>query len=723
MTARDILNNMYPPVGVGIRNKNANNDLTTSEVNTLVGIVDSFEKEGASYNWKLGVQTLSGVASRFVKSFDGIVNNQQALPLLIQQVIFYLAVKGEDTSLYNQAEYMYELTGSNEFNPKEKLTCSNPTPLDIGKLLNKMPYEYKYYIKCRDYSFKYPSLSGVVYSQPAILFSYNGQKDKHLGVAIRNLAYQAGKYTKCVDVFGGTGSGILAIPKRGNPRGSKRGVVEYIYNDFSDKLYNLYEVIKSDDYKLLIDEIQKLKSALQGGDNLEGIDFNKEMLEYYNRVTNRSEKARDNQQWEAGEKSTLWFSGAETRVDFTDIVAYIRKSVINFIDTTGDDYVFHYSGVDYTKANLFDKFEKLKTDYDIFMAYIAESDFYNEFGKEFMHFDLKATREMDCNITDEFIPQQVNATQDERTKAKYVQDGVKTVEDAKQYDMQARFYQYYAYFSNINDSGVDTPVRRALAYIFINSLTTMGGVDVSAVNRMVKSNSKANSWRHFLFPTEKNQNNLPEQSEIIEVLHNEFQRIDLRNEDCIELIDSVTQQIVDEKAALSKSSKIKPEALFIVDSPYIATRGYEDAGDFGAKEMRKLITALGVVSKVGNKFIFCCRACATKASKASKLDVKPIDIAIMENVFVNFSQIFGNKPLWVLTIVKDSSKDFFEDCVRNHEETEIMITNYEIQDFEADSRFKTTKGAGYKVYTFTDFSNKLINLYNSMKAGVVQATP
>ena len=110
MTARDILNNMYPPVGVGTRNKNANNDLTTSEVNTLVGIVDSFEKEGASYNWKLGVQTLSGVASRFVKSFDGIVNNQQALPLLIQQVIFYLAIKGEDTGLYNQAEYMYELT-------------------------------------------------------------------------------------------------------------------------------------------------------------------------------------------------------------------------------------------------------------------------------------------------------------------------------------------------------------------------------------------------------------------------------------------------------------------------------------------------------------------------------------------------------------------------------------------------------------------------------------
>ena len=200
-----ILDKMYPPVGASIRNIKANDKLTKEDIDILENIVDSFEKEGASYNWKLGIQTLSGVASRFVKSFDGIVNNQQALPLLIQQVIFYLAVKGEDTSLYNQAEFMFELTGNDEFNSKKKLTCSNPNPLDIGKVLNKMSFDYKYYIKCRDYKYNYPSLKKIDFSQPAILFSYNGQKDKHLGVAIRNLAYQAGKYTKCVDVFGGTG--------------------------------------------------------------------------------------------------------------------------------------------------------------------------------------------------------------------------------------------------------------------------------------------------------------------------------------------------------------------------------------------------------------------------------------------------------------------------------------------------------------------------------------
>ena len=705
MTARDILNNMYPLAGAGIRNKNANNDLSESEISTLLGIVDSFEKEGASYNWKLGIQTLSGVASRFVKSFDGVVNNQQALPLLIQQVIFYMVVRGDDHKLYNQAEFMFELTGNDEFNPKEKLTCSNSTPLDISKILNKMPYEYKYYIKCRDYSFKYPSLSGVVYSQPAILFSYNGQKDKHLGVAIRNLAYQAGKYTKCVDVFGGTGSGILAIPKRGYPRGSKRGAVEYIYNDLSKKLYNLYKVIKSDDYKLLIDELQKLKSALQGGDNLEGIDFDSEMKTFYDRCNHDSE-----------EDEIYDFNNAETNYDIPSMVTFM-KALRNNLKIRSDDFCISYKNVTIYKEDIMSEFDKMTNDVDYWLAYLKDIDFYDCLS-EYVIVPYKDRVKISRGYFD-IEGDKKNAHEIMTKQDVYVENR----QEDKIRNMQARFYQYYAYFSNINNSGVDTPVRRALAYIFINSLTTMGGVDVSAVNRMVKSDSKANSWRHFLFPTEKSQYKLPEQSEIIEVLHNEFQRIDLRNENCFDLIDSITQQIVDEKAALSKSSKIKPEALFIVDSPYIATKGYEDAGDFGEDAMLKLITALGVASKVGNKFIFCCRACATKASKASKLDVKSIDIAIMENVFVNFSDIFGNKPLWVLTIVKDSSKDFFEDCVRNHDETEIMITNYEIQDFEADSRFKTTKGAGYKVYTFTDFSNKLINLYNSMKAGVVQSTP
>lgn len=144
---------------------------------------------------------------------------------------------------------------------------------------------------CRDYKFEYNSLSRVAYSQPVILFSYNGQKDKELGIAVKNLVYQAGKYTKFVDVFGGTGSASLAFPKRGYGEG-KRGYVPYKYNDLDADLCNLYTVIKSEDYKVLIEELYKLKSALEGGEQLEGIDFNNEMIKFFNRATSASQKTR-----------------------------------------------------------------------------------------------------------------------------------------------------------------------------------------------------------------------------------------------------------------------------------------------------------------------------------------------------------------------------------------------------------------------------------------------
>ena len=57
--------------------------------------------------------------------------------------------------------------------------------------------------------------------------------------------------------------------------------------------------------------------------------------------------------------------------------------------------------------------------------------------------------------------------------------------------MQARFYQYYAYLSNVLDSGVGTPVRKALAFIFVSSMKTSGSTDISAVKTDYKAIDKA----------------------------------------------------------------------------------------------------------------------------------------------------------------------------------------------------------------------------------------
>lgn len=103
----------------------------------------------------------------------------------------------------------------------------------------------------------------------------------------------------------------------------------------------MYTVIKSEDYKVLIEELYKLKSALEGGEQLEGIDFNNEMIKFFNRATSASQKTRDTQQSKSGETAILDFSGAETRVDFADVVKYINDICENVNFMQGN---FEYSG-------------------------------------------------------------------------------------------------------------------------------------------------------------------------------------------------------------------------------------------------------------------------------------------------------------------------------------------------------------------------------------------
>ena len=236
----------------------------------------------------------------------------------------------------------------------------------------------------------------------------------------------------------------------------------------------------------------------------------------------------------------------------------------------------------------------------------------------------------------------------------------------------------------------------------------MGDVGVSQINKMTATRGSKNAakWRHFLYPTEKSSDKCPEQKDIIEELHEQFQRIDIISDDFRVVIDSVTQEVIAEKEDLKgKNSKVNPEALFYVDSPYIATVNYK-VGMFKPQDMLELIEKLYTTSEVGNKFIFSCRACGTKGSEASKADMKSIDKAIVETVYTHFNDIFlaNSKPLWVVTISRDSSKDFFTDLVAKHEEAEIMITNYEVQEFEPSPLYPKAK---YEVYPFKNFIYKL----------------
>lgn len=66
-----------------------------------------------------------------------------------------------------------------------------------------------------------------------------------------------------------------------------------------------------------------------------------------------------------------------------------------------------------------------------------------------------------------------------------------TSQGSRMRDLQARFYQYYAYFSNVLAPGVDTPVRQALAFIFINFFSTRGSIDIKGITGIVP-NSEIN---------------------------------------------------------------------------------------------------------------------------------------------------------------------------------------------------------------------------------------
>ena len=684
MAAQDILDSMFPVACAGVQNINKNKDLTEQEVNILYSVVDDFDNQKEKYDWKSAVQTISGVASRFVAKSNS-KNNQIAMPLLIQQMIFFMAVRGEDYKLYKQTELMYEFTGKVEYDPEGKYVCNNNTTLNIGKVFSKLPYDYKYYRSCRDYKFEYEALPGVVFSQPAVLFNYNGQKDRELGVVIRNLAYQAGKYKHFVDVFGGTASATLAVPKRGYGF-NKRGYVSYTYNDLDDGLVNLYNIIKSDDYMLLIDEINQLKSALSGVDDFDdSIDYDAEIDKFFNKATKMNRKARFEKQADSGEADIYNKSNAETIYAMKPVADYMREiqaKIPNMKDSIS------ISGVVYSKDDIEKKFESLVVDSEYLMRYASDRAFFDELGSQLIHKGLKVIR---------------------KTGANKIDDLVETSKDSRMRDLQARFYQYYAYLSNVLDSGVGTPVRKALAFIFVSSMKTSGSTDISAVTRIVpnryyKSISKV--WRHFLEPTKKNQAKMPEQVDIVKELHEQFSRIDIINKDFKEVITSTIEVVKKEKEEAKKNySKAESGALLVVDSPYIATTGYK-AGAFNREDMHDLISLLGVAADANCKFIFCCRACATKSKGNTKTDYKAIDKAIVETVYTYFNDIFlaNKKPLWVTTVARNNKYDFFKDNVVNHKETEIMITNYKVEHLEVSPLYPK---ASYEVYTFKDFIEKL----------------
>ena len=396
------------------------------------------------------------------------------------------------------------------------------------------------------------------------------------------------------------------------------------------------------------------------------------MTQYFSRPVKSKRVSR---QEHSGEQSLYDYRNADTYADFKDVLKYIRQDIGYNVELMKDDFTFEYEDATYTKQELLNKIFSLN-DYECFMSYIKEYDFYHSLADKVAFNVLKVTRKNEDNKEDAYV---------------------RNLEDSKLRDFQVRVYEYYCYFGNLlKQSGVDyNKVRRSLAYIFFMSFATHNRVGISAILRITATGGKTkdNQWKSFLYPAKANiKNKMPEQSEIIKTLHNEFKKVNITNLD-------FRQVIVKEP---------NKETLFYVDSPYIGTTDYSgldfDANNakvpaFKKEYMIELIKQLAQVSEQGDKFIFSCRACLSAGDN-------PDNSILKEYLYNTFSHEFvdKNKQLWVVTIQEDSSLDFFTDLVANHKEAEIMIVNYEVQSVPVDKHFPNAK---YNIYTYNDFLIKM----------------
>lgn len=634
---RDYLNEMLIPLASYQHNIKANDNLAQADKDVLFKIINDFEAQNENYNYHEALKDIAkimkpyiNVANKVTSRGSKIATNPKTMPFLITQVLFYIAVacnanKVDNKPLASQADILAELK-------------------DNGAVVS-----HNFFSKLRQTPQSYYDMS--TYVQPSVLFRYNGQKDKHLGVALKNLIYQSGKYNTFVDIFGGSGAASVAFPKQRNAK--------HVYNELNLNIYNLFEVVKNSPEDLIA-ELEALKADLRGNSEWLDIDFEKEINLFYNRGGNRA----------AIEQDIYNDRFKDFDVDYDDIMDFFEK-LKNDLEIMPPNYSFE----DKTKQEILDTYFTDPNSY--FMLYIQNKDFFLGLGLSL--FDSLKGQLADNSGSKAY-----------------------TADDNDLRTIQYRFYMYYAYFDNLLKGITNvgrSPVRKALAYLFIHSLLTQGDVGISAVLRIIYSNksgtvqNKTFDWQNFLDT---------DHTSIIETLNKLFKNTTLENLDCIDVIQKYQGK----------------KTLFYSDSPYLDTTGYsigktdkkdEDVNqssgvvtDFTPANMENLIDAL---FDSGDNFIFSCRACLSgKNAKGERADGKRPNY----NIVKMFEHFFNKQvPLWVLTITDDSTKDFFKDYVSKDKVAEVMITNFEIVDFNNIYKISSKRKAGYKVYRFDDFLKKL----------------
>jgi len=606
--------------------------------------------------------------------------NQDTMPFLIKQVLFYLCCSYIAENESNSQKGFLQLLSQCGF------TLSH-------NFFTKLGYSPAY---CSDI---------LNYKQPENPMPYKGQKKDELAVAIKNLVYQAGTgIDYYVDIFGGSGSASTAVcPKKG---------LSIAYNELSTSVFNLFEVLHDPDLcKRFIKDLKKLQDDLKyGRPFIKDISDESDELDTQNTTgiihtlddfyeldfESENEKYRNEKK---GKKSPVETDIAEDYLEDYEIdipgMLFIMDAYRKSVKKQPDAYSFSFEGKQYSKSELL-KYEGLAGYFCLVNGKFGEPIVYPYLQKELNKKDY------------ETLLKSVSVYHDLEDNPQ--NPSVENLFSAKNKHIQYRFFKYYTYFWRLRQNNVishDKKVLHALAEFFIQYLTTKGKIGISPVMRMYKHPKIKNLdyQTHKFIGTDH--------TIVIGKFHECIKAFSLSN-----IFDL---QIISRYKRIAEAEEKK--VLFYSDSPYLETSTYKENNidAFTAQNMKELIELL---MSGGEKFIFSCRAAKSQEQKkrtdeersdedhsydidstgvfATNKNTRESNQIIYEHVFDVFRKAAKdtNKKLYVLAIEKGGD---LADLVKSNKISEIMITNYPIQSFINIMGYEAEEKTNYTVYSFEDF--------------------
>lgn len=566
-----LLDEKLPPFRKFGRAINANSILSVNEQDILYDTVKSYSEEEISYIE--AIQRVVDIINRHpeVRDFDKANNNAGTplvaieMPFLLKQVLFYIYYLKRKNDKDMRLNFMLGYLASAGLTKTKKF-------LNVGGMTPEGYY-------CME-----------SYKQPLNPCLYKGQKKGELAYAIKNLAYQAGAFSYYVDIFGGSGAATTALYPQDR--------VKQVYNEINEVVYNLFNVLASDEYMKVVSLIEEVQSDLARTD--------------YNFSKKFDKLSKDIERWKSnGDCSFNQISTEEEKV----------------LDKFNYDFEFDSNA----KVPALTHFQEVLNRWEDSDDIIEQSGFKIEDV-----YSWKTTADFDEHWKDiEVIQKKLGTGRNNRFRITQLTGVIKDMHgnivdcserycNYKIYVTQVKALIYYLYFNNIRADKKIDKIERAVAEIYLHNLGTQGSIISSSI--LAYDRGEHDDYKKR---TEIDKFIQDSHSKIIINFHNRVMRC-------------YNQKLIynkDFKDIIRDFGNRNGNVLFYCDSPYESTSDYTDkkarVNPFNSKRMKELIDEL-VKSK--KKFIFSMRAVGTGDDIEKR---KNVTKAIKRNVY----EVFKDKKI------------------------------------------------------------------------------